>query len=124
MGSRSVKLTESFVEIAESEGQVMRRTIGAQIEYWAEIGREVEASGALGIDGVRRLLAGQGSVQDISDHDEASYLDELTQKLESIDGSSTRVVDSLRTRGFSIASADDRGEVSVEKPSHLNASRD
>lgn len=116
MASRSVKLSESFVELAESEGQVMRRSIGAQVEYWAEIGRVVEASGALGIEGVRRLLRGEGTVQQLSAADEPTYVAGLTRMLESLDGSDSRVVDALRAGGFSIASADDDGTLSIDTP--------
>lgn len=116
MASRSVKLSESFIEVATEESRVMERTIGGQIEYWAKIGRQVEASGALGVEGVRLLLMGKGSVQALTAADEPAYLDALTSKLESLDGSDSTVVDSLRARGVSIASADDDGKLFIEKP--------
>ena len=71
--AKAVKLSEELIEVARREGQVMYRSIGAQVEYWAKIGRQVEASGALGPAGVRKLLAGAGSVQDLSEVDDALY---------------------------------------------------
>ncbi|HKX46613.1 MAG TPA: hypothetical protein VJP77_07910 [Planctomycetota bacterium] len=68
---RAIKLSDEFVEIARDEGRIMHRSIGAQVEYWARLGREIEASGVLGVEGVRRLLSGQGSVQDLGEADDA-----------------------------------------------------
>ena len=36
--AKAVKLSEELIEVARREGQVMYRSIGAQVEYWAKIG--------------------------------------------------------------------------------------
>ncbi len=113
--AKAVKLSEELIEVARREGQVMYRSIGAQVEYWATIGRQVEASGALGPAGVRKLLAGAGAVQDLREVDDALYLNLLDRELESLDGSDQRLLDDLRAGGHPIAATDERGKLVVEK---------
>jgi hypothetical protein len=64
---------------------------------------------------VRKLLAGAGSVQDLSEVDDALYVNLLGRELESLDGSDQRLLDDLRTRGHPIAAMDQRGTLVVEK---------
>jgi hypothetical protein len=64
---------------------------------------------------VRKLLAGAGSVQDLSEVDDALYVNLLGRELESLDGSDQRLLDDLRTRGHPIAAMDPRGKLVVEK---------
>ena len=116
MPSKAVKLSEDFVEIAREESEVMCRSIGAQIEYWARLGRRIESTGALGPARVRELLKGHGDVQDLTGSDDALYVDMLTQELEALDGSDTRVLDELRAGGHSVASTDENGRLLIEKP--------
>ena len=104
---KTIKLSEEFVEIARGEGRVMHRSIGAQVEFWAKLGRQVEALGALGPAHVRKLLGGSGTVQDLSEIDGALYTRLLARKLESIDD--------LRAGGHPIATADAKGNVVIEK---------
>lgn len=114
--AKTVKLSDQLVALARTEGQVMFRSMGAQIEYWARIGREVEASGALGPAGVRLLFEGKGSVLDLGKADLPVYLDLLDAKLQEIDGSDTRILDELRAGGHPIAGLDEHGNFVVEKP--------
>jgi hypothetical protein len=113
--AKTVKLSDDLIAIARAEGQVMLRSIGAQVEYWARIGREVEASGALGAAGVRKLLAGSGSVQGLGERDDSVYVDLLEKKLEALDGSDTRILDDLRAGGHPIVAIDERGELVTDE---------
>lgn len=118
MATKAVKISEEFIEVARAESKVVHRTVGAQIEYWARLGRELESSGALGPTDVRNLLAGRGNVQDLEGGDDRLYLDALTKELESLDGSDRRIVDDLREGGYPIASTNDEGELVIEKSDH------
>ena len=62
------------------------------------------------------LLNGEGSVHDLSSSEDALYVDLLTRKLETLDGSDTRILKDLRSGGHPIASADDSGEVVIDRP--------
>lgn len=70
----------------------------------------------LGPSGVRRLLEGHGSVQDLTEADVEFYLDLLDEKLESIDGSDTRILQELRAGGHPIAAIDSDGRLVIEHP--------
>lgn len=70
----------------------------------------------LGPAGVRRLLEGQGSVQDLTEADLPLYLELLDEKLQFIDGSDTRILEELRAGGHPIAASDGHGGVVIEHP--------
>ena len=55
----SVKLSGDFVDQARREAEVVHRSVGAQVEYWARLGRAVENTPGFGIDKVRQALDGQ-----------------------------------------------------------------
>jgi hypothetical protein len=116
MASKPVKISEELLELARAESEVMFRSAGAQVEYWARLGRRVEMSGALGSARIREIMSGRGSVQDLTAEEDALYMEALSSYLESLDGSDTRIVDDLRSRGRSIASIDEDGKVVIEKP--------
>ena len=121
MAKTAIKLSEEFVEIAREEGRLMHRSIAAQVEYWASIGRELEVRGALGPAGVRRLLHGQGSIQNLGEADDAFYVSMLAEKLEAIDGSDERPLNDLRAGGHPIASVDKKGKVVVKGAARRSA---
>ena len=83
---------------------------------WIRAAASIESSGVFGPVAVRKLLEGSGSVQDLSEADDALYTDLLTRRLEALDGSDTRLLDDLKSGGHPIASENDQGEVVVEKP--------
>ena len=55
----SVKLSGDFVDQARREAEVVHRSVGAQVEYWARLGRAVENTPGFGIEKVRQALDGQ-----------------------------------------------------------------
>ncbi|MCR9096309.1 MAG: ParD-like family protein [bacterium] len=115
MASKPVKISEEFVAVAQTESVVMNRSIGGQVEYWAKLGRQVERSGVIRTDVIRALMTGEGSVQTLTAAEDEAYLDALSTRLEALDGSDTRILDDLRSRGRSIVSTDDDGTLEVEK---------
>jgi len=34
---KTIKISEEFVELARREGQIMHRSTGGQVEYWARL---------------------------------------------------------------------------------------
>jgi hypothetical protein len=61
----SVKLSGDFVDQARREAEVVHRSVGAQVEYWARLGRAVENTPGFGIDKVRQALDGQLKLEDL-----------------------------------------------------------
>jgi hypothetical protein len=94
----------------------MHRSTGGQVEYWARLGRQIEAMGLLDHERVRAILNGQGSVHDLNPREDAVYVNLLTRKLEALDGSDRRLLNDLKAGGHPVASASEQGEVVIEKP--------
>ena len=43
----AVKLSDEIVAVARKEALVMKRSIAGQVEFWAQLGRSVEAAGLI-----------------------------------------------------------------------------
>jgi hypothetical protein len=68
MSSRhaSVKLSADFLDEARREAEVFNRSLGAQVEHWARIGRMFERTPGVGVDRVRQALEGRLGYEDLS----------------------------------------------------------
>ncbi len=55
----SIKLTTDFVEDARREADVLHRSVGAQVEYWARLGRAIENTPGFDVDAVKHALEGR-----------------------------------------------------------------
>jgi hypothetical protein len=70
----SIKLSTAFVEEARREAEVLHRSVGAQVEHWARLGRAFENTPGVGIDRVRGALEGRLKIEDLTrDEREAFY---------------------------------------------------
>lgn len=58
-------------DAAKSVAAVNSRSAAQQINHWARIGREVEASGRISQRDVERVLAGDGSYDALSEREQA-----------------------------------------------------
>jgi predicted Zn-dependent protease len=67
----SVKLSDELVKHAKHAAKPLRRSAAGQIEYWATLGRVVEAQG---------LSAGEAQAA-IESYEKAAALDALTSKI-------------------------------------------
>lgn len=52
----SVKLSDETVDTAREQAQVFQRTLGGQIDYWANIGRLAELYPGLTFDYLQKLM--------------------------------------------------------------------
>ena len=109
----TVKLSAKIVAVARTEAALMRRSIAGQVEYWAELGRSVEASGLLDYDRVRRVLSGDGSVHALRPADTSVYLRALGDEIERLDGADTDRIRKLERAGHPIAGEDESGKLRV-----------
>jgi len=71
----SVKLSGDLVDQARKEAQVVHRSVGAQVEYWARLGRAVENTPGFGIDKVRQALEGNLKLEDLSEAEQDAVMD-------------------------------------------------
>jgi len=111
----AVKLSDEIVAIARAEAGIMKRSIAGQVEYWADLGRRVEAAGLVDYGAVRATLAGEGSVQSLTPAEMKLYLELLGDTLEALDGSDTRLIRELENGGHPIAGEDEKGALIVRR---------
>lgn len=79
--SKGIKISDSLVELARTEGNAMHRSIGAQVEHWASIGRAIEHSADFAYADVLTALSAERAVDQLSAHERAFYLDLLANDL-------------------------------------------
>ncbi|MDB5423774.1 MAG: hypothetical protein JWQ29_1190 [Phenylobacterium sp.] len=73
----SVKLSGDFVDQVRKEAEVVHRSVGAQVEYWARLGRAVENAPGVGIEKVRQALEGRFTLDGLSQAELNTALDGL-----------------------------------------------
>lgn len=78
----SVKLSGDFVDQARREAEVVHRSVGAQVEYWARLGRAVENTPGFGIHKVRQALDGRLTLDGLSRSEQDQALDALAAEFE------------------------------------------
>lgn len=59
-------------ESAKATGAATSRSAAQQINHWARIGRELEASPAVSQRDIQRVLAGDGSYDELSEREQAA----------------------------------------------------
>ena len=111
----AIKLSDEIVAIARAEAKRMKRSIAGQVEFWAELGRSVEAANLLDYERVRAALAGQGSVHGMTELETALYLELLGDEIEGLDGSDRTRIRKLEAAGHPVAGEDERGRLVVRK---------
>ncbi len=72
----SIKLPTELVDAARSDAALFSRSIGGQVEHWANIGRAIESAQGFTLDRVRGALAGRFDASLLTD-DEAVLFDDL-----------------------------------------------
>jgi hypothetical protein len=55
----SVKLSSAFIEEARKEAEVVHRSLGSQVEYWAKLGRAIERAPGFDVRRIRAALDGR-----------------------------------------------------------------
>jgi hypothetical protein len=56
---------------AKAAGELYSRSAAQQLDHWARIGRELEASPVVTHDAIRKVLTGQASYDDLSGNSQA-----------------------------------------------------
>ncbi|HEY8615988.1 TA system antitoxin ParD family protein [Phenylobacterium sp.] len=69
----SVKLSADFLDAARREAEVFNRSLGAQVEHWARLGRMFEATPGVGVDRVRQALQGELRYDDLSEAERLAF---------------------------------------------------
>src|SRR3712207_3126688 len=61
----SVKLSTDFLNEARREADAFNRSVGAQVEHWARLGRLVENTPGVSVPDIRRLMDGTLKVEEL-----------------------------------------------------------
>ena len=69
----SVKLPTDLVEAARSDASLFRRSISGQVEHWANLGRAMETSLGMTMEGVRAALEGRFDAAMLTDQEAAQF---------------------------------------------------
>ena len=77
----SIKLSTAFVEEARREAEVLHRSVGAQVEHWARLGRAFENTPGIGIDRVRGALEGRLKIEDLTRDEREAFYDGVFAQL-------------------------------------------
>lgn len=72
---------ELFAE-AQAHGRQSSRSAAQQIDYWARIGKELEASSAISHRDIERVLAGDGNYDALSERAQAIVRAEWDERVE------------------------------------------
>lgn len=73
----TVKLPSALLDEARREAQVQHRSVGGQVEHWAELGRALENTPGLTVGRVRQVLEGRARLETLSSADQDKIFNEL-----------------------------------------------
>lgn len=110
MASMPTRVDGDLFDAAKTVGAVNSRSAAQQINHWARIGREFEASGRISLRDIERVLAGQASYDDIGEPAQAvvraTWDQRVAEKLASLD-----FAREFTEAGESWSEGDDSGQV-------------
>lgn len=73
----SIKLSRDFVDEARREAEMLHRSVGAQVEHWAKLGRAVENTPGVGLPLVRDALEGRLKIEEMTADQRDRFFDGL-----------------------------------------------
>jgi hypothetical protein len=73
----SVKLSTEFLDDARREAEAFKRSVAAQVEHWARIGRAVENTPGVTAHRVRDALSGRAKFEHLTTVEQTAFLEEL-----------------------------------------------
>lgn len=79
--SRTVKMSDEVVSMAENEMLISGRSLAGQVEHWAKIGRAIEQSPAFNYQRVKAALTAQIPYDDLNTEERAAFLEELDESM-------------------------------------------
>jgi len=77
----SVKVSADFADAARREAAIFNRSLGGQIEYWAQLGRAIESAG-FSVERVREALEGRFKVESLTEADRDAFFDLVGERFD------------------------------------------
>jgi ParD-like antitoxin of type II bacterial toxin-antitoxin system len=120
MATMPTRIDRTLFEAAKAAGELHSRSAAQQLDHWARVGRELEASPAVTHDEIARVLAGQASYDTLTDRAQAfvrvSWNQRIAERIDTLD-----LADELRATGQPWFEADADGTVVVHEPGPASA---
>lgn len=82
--SSAVKLQGELLDLARAEAKLMNRSLTAQVEHWARIGRAIETSPTFSYDHVIDVLSGRTPYDELSPAEQQVALEGLDEYLRTV----------------------------------------
>lgn len=104
-----IRISSALKRSAEREGEVFNRKAAQQIEFWAEIGRNLERLGHVSLEQIRKALLAKANPDDLSPEETAVYytwLDELDTR-----ATFPSMAEHKHAAGLAYTALDDAGQV-------------
>jgi hypothetical protein len=73
----SVKLSRELLDVARREAETFNRSLAAQVEHWALLGRAMENSPGASMDRVRAALAGRTTFEQLTTLEQTAFLEQF-----------------------------------------------
>jgi hypothetical protein len=78
----SVKLSRELLDVARREAETFNRSLGAQVEHWALLGRATENSPGASMDRIRAALAGRSTFEQLTTIEQTAFLEQFGAEFE------------------------------------------
>lgn len=115
MATMPTRIDQELFEAAKAAGELHSRSAAQQLDHWARVGRELEASPSVTHDEIARVLAGQASYDTLSDRAQAfvrvAWNEQVAERVGTLN-----LEDQLRAAGQPWVEADADGNVIVREP--------
>lgn len=79
--SRTVKMSDDIVSVAENETLISGRSLADQIEYWARIGRAIDQSPTFDYKRITAALSAQVACDDLSIAEQEVFFAEFSDSM-------------------------------------------
>jgi hypothetical protein len=112
MATMPTRIDGDLFEAAKAAGLVHSRSAAQQLDHWARIGRELEASPSVTHDTVERVLTGKAAYDEVDDRSQAvvraAWNEDVAARISALD-----LTERLEASGTTWAEADANGDVVV-----------
>jgi ParD-like antitoxin of type II bacterial toxin-antitoxin system len=120
MATMPTRIDQHLFEAAKAAGELHSRSAAQQLDHWARVGRELEASPAVTHDEIARVLSGQASYDTLDDRAQAFVRVAWNQQVEGRIGA-LDLTGPLAAAGQPWAEGDADGNVVVREPGSTGA---
>lgn len=120
MSTMPTRVDRDLYDAARSTGAATSRSAAQQLNHWARIGREFEASPGVRQRDIERVLAGDGSYDTLSEREQAIVRAAWDQRMTERRGA-LNFEEEFAQAGEAWSEADADGHLVVRTPQHADA---